>query len=341
MKKEETHVAKESEEEKTREKVGSILLHAPLVAQEPEVPHPQKLQKETKDEQFTQFLEICKKLHINIPFSEVLEKMPPYMAVMKGFLSEKKALNGDETVVLTKEYSALIQRKLPKKMPDLGSFFIPYTSGTITFEKALCDLGSSINLMPLSAYGLVENVPVKAGELFLPADFVMLDMEEDTDDSIILGRPFLATGRALINVERGEMVLRLHEDYMIFNVFKLSPLSDKEATCIQNSVLKPSHLVKRHTVFPDIKPKFGVGHSPPTKEERGSKKKVPKGWRNKKIFTEDFSPGMKVVFARSLVLPHTMNRILSFEHTELIHDNTGKKFTMRGEDLSLYDYLPP
>ncbi|XP_057723911.1 uncharacterized protein LOC130939863 [Arachis stenosperma] len=124
---------------------------------------------------------------------------------MKSLLSEKKALKGDETVVLTKEGSALIQRKLPKKMPDLGSFLIPCTIGNITFEKALCDLSSSINLMPLSvmkklgiqeaqatritlqmddkslrqAYGLVENILVKVGELFHPVDFVILDMGEE------------------------------------------------------------------------------------------------------------------------------------------------------------------
>ncbi|XP_057746704.1 uncharacterized protein LOC130965969 [Arachis stenosperma] len=123
-------------------------------------------------------------------------------------------------------------------MSDPRSFMIPCTIETITFEKALYDLGSSINLMPLSvmrklgiqeaqpiritlqladkslrqAHVLVENVLVKVGELFLPADFVILDMGEDVNDSIILGRPLLATGRALVDVEKGEMVMRLHED---------------------------------------------------------------------------------------------------------------------------------
>ncbi|XP_015963062.1 uncharacterized protein LOC107486989 [Arachis duranensis] len=162
--------------------------------QEPEVSHPQELQEETKDEQFSQFLEVLKNSQINIPFAEILEKMPPCDAYMKSIPSEKKALKGDKTMVLTKE--------------------------------SLCDLSSSINLMPLfvmkklqiqeaqptrialqmagkSLRRLVENVLVKVGELFLPADFVILDMEEDANDSIILGRPFLTTRRALIDVERG------------------------------------------------------------------------------------------------------------------------------------------
>ncbi|XP_016164748.1 uncharacterized protein LOC107607292 [Arachis ipaensis] len=200
----EVHAVEELKEEKTQEEARSTFVHATLVAQEP----------------------------------EVLEKMPPYIAFMKSLLSEKKALKEDEIVVLTKDSSALIQRKLPKKMLDPGRFLIPCTIGNITFEKALCGIGSSINSMPLSvmkkmriqeaqatritlqmadkslrqAYGLVENVLVKVGELLYPADFVILDMGEDTDDSIILGRPFLATGRVVIDVKRGELVLRLHED---------------------------------------------------------------------------------------------------------------------------------
>ncbi|XP_016173388.1 uncharacterized protein LOC107615883 [Arachis ipaensis] len=124
------------------------------------------------------------------------------MAFMKSILFEKKTLKRDETVVLTKECNELIQRKLPKKMPDPGSFLIPYIIGNVMFEKALCDLGSSINLMPLSvmkklgiqeahltrialemadkyrkqAYRLVENVLVQVGELFLLANFLILDM---------------------------------------------------------------------------------------------------------------------------------------------------------------------
>ncbi|XP_016164785.1 uncharacterized protein LOC107607331 [Arachis ipaensis] len=69
------------------------------------------------------------------------------------------------------------------------------------------------------AYGLVENILVKVENLYLPADFVILDTGEDTDDSIILGRPFLATGRALIDVERRELCLRMHEDYLLFKFY--------------------------------------------------------------------------------------------------------------------------
>ncbi|XP_016164547.1 uncharacterized protein LOC107607074 [Arachis ipaensis] len=146
----EVYVAEELKEEKVQEEIERTLLHVPLVAQELEVLHLQKPQKETKDEHHSQSLKVSKKLQINIFFTEVLEQRPLSAALMKGLLSERKALKGDEIKVLTKECSALIQNKLPRKMLDPGCFQISCTIGNITFDKALCDLGSSINLIPLS-----------------------------------------------------------------------------------------------------------------------------------------------------------------------------------------------
>ncbi|XP_057747114.1 uncharacterized protein LOC130966343 [Arachis stenosperma] len=185
-------------------------------------------QEKPKEEQIAWFLEILRKLKSNSSQAEELEKEPPSMVCLK-------ASKGYETVVLAKECSALVQKKLPQKWPDPRSFLIPCTIGTITFEKALCDLGSSINLMPLSvmkrlgiqnvqlakislemadkslkmAYGMVDDVLVKVENLYLPADFVILDTEKDRDAPIIFRRPFLAIVKALIDVEKGELVLRL------------------------------------------------------------------------------------------------------------------------------------
>ncbi|XP_015967857.1 uncharacterized protein LOC107491517 [Arachis duranensis] len=131
-------------------------------------------------------------------------------------------------------------------MKDPGSFQIPCIIGDITIEKALCDLGASINLMSLNMmrrmrieeakptrialrladrtfkfpHEVVEDLLVKVEEFIFPADFVVLDMEEEANTLIILGRPFLATARAIIDVQKGELVLRLHEEKMVFNVFK-------------------------------------------------------------------------------------------------------------------------
>ncbi|XP_057719570.1 uncharacterized protein LOC130933996 [Arachis stenosperma] len=211
-------------------------------------PYPQQLQlkKKGEDNQFSRFLEIFKKLQINIPFAEAIEQMPLYAKFLKEFMTKKKSWKNNETVVLTEEYSAIIQHKLPQKLKDPRSFQIPCIIGEITVEKALCDLGASINLMSLVMmkkmkieeakptrmalqladrsfkfpHGVVEDLLVKVGDFIFPADFVVLDMEEGAKTSIILGRPFLATARAIIDVQKGELVLRLHEEKMTFNVFK-------------------------------------------------------------------------------------------------------------------------
>ena len=117
-----------------------------------EVPFPQRLKKNKKDKQFNKFLEILKKLHINIPFVDALSQMPSYVKFMKEILSSKKKLEEYETVSMTEECSAVLMKKLPTKCKDPGSFTIPCTIGNIEFSKALCDLGASINLMPLSIF---------------------------------------------------------------------------------------------------------------------------------------------------------------------------------------------
>ncbi|XP_015960433.1 uncharacterized protein LOC107484346 [Arachis duranensis] len=149
-------------------------------------------------------------------------------------------------VVLTEECNAIIQHKLPQKLKDPGSFQILCVIGEITVEKALCNLGASINLMSLSMmkrmkideakpirmalqladrsfrfpHGIVEDLLVKLGDIFFLADFVVLDIEEETKGSIIMGWPFLATARAIIDVQKGKLILRLRDEKMVFNVFK-------------------------------------------------------------------------------------------------------------------------
>ncbi|XP_075481191.1 uncharacterized protein LOC142521903 [Primulina tabacum] len=165
------------------------------------------------------FPQRARQLQLNQQFSKFLERK----------------LVDFETVKLSKECSAILQNKLPPKLKDPGSFPIPCTIGNSNFNKALCDLGASINLMPYSCFeklgigevkpttislqladrsikyprGVIEDVLVKVDKFIFPVDFVVLDMEEDREIPLILGRPFLATGRTLIDVQKGELVLRL------------------------------------------------------------------------------------------------------------------------------------
>ena len=192
------------------------------------VPYPQRLRQNKLDKKFTKFMEVFKKLHINIPFAHALEQIPSYVKFMKDILSRKRRLSEFEIVNHTEECSAILQRKLPQKLKDPGSFTIPYKIGNSIFERALCDLGANINLMPLSIFrrlglgearpttvtlqlvdrslkhpqGVIEDVLVKVDNFIFLVDFIVLDMEKDKEIPIILGRPFLATGRAMIDVQK-------------------------------------------------------------------------------------------------------------------------------------------
>ncbi|KAL0438800.1 UNVERIFIED_CONTAM: Retrovirus-related Pol polyprotein from transposon [Sesamum latifolium] len=172
--------------------------------------------------------------------------MSSYAKFLKEVISNKRKWENGETVKLNEECSAILQNKLPPKLKDPGSFSIPCTIGEINFEKALCDLGASINLMPYSIFvklgmheltptivtlqladrsikyprGIIEDVLVKVGKFVIPVDFVVLDMEEDANTPLILDRPFLVTSKALIDVQKGQLTLRINDEEVVFNVFK-------------------------------------------------------------------------------------------------------------------------
>ncbi|XP_019238374.1 PREDICTED: uncharacterized protein LOC109218460 [Nicotiana attenuata] len=164
----------------------------------PPAPFPQRLAKYQKDEQYKKFMEMLKQIQT---------------------------------------CSAVVTRPIAEKLSSPGSFTIPCTIGNYAFAEALCDLGASINLMPLTIYkrfgigktrptsmllqlaertvkrasGILDDVLVQVGKFVFPADFVILDYRVDEEIPIILGRPFLDTGRALIHCEIGELKMRLNE----------------------------------------------------------------------------------------------------------------------------------
>ena len=190
------------------------------------LPYPHAPSKKDKERQYARFLELFKKLQIDIPFSEALEQMPVYAKFMKDILSKKRRINDEETIQIDANCSAIIQRTLPKKEQDPGRVTLPVAIGTTHVGKALLDLGSSINLMPLSVakrvgdlcikrtrmmlqladksfakpLGMAEDVLVKVDKFIFPADFVVMDVEEDEDVPILMGRNFMQTARMMIDL---------------------------------------------------------------------------------------------------------------------------------------------
>ena len=86
--------------------------------------------------------------------------------------------------------------------------------------------------------GVIEDVLVKVDKFIFPANFIVLDMEEDKEIPIILGRPFLATGRAMIDVKRGELKLRVQEDEVKFNVFEAVRHPAESDTCFMTEIVE-------------------------------------------------------------------------------------------------------
>ena len=101
-------------------------------------------------EQFSKFLNMFKKIEINIPFSEALTQMPHYAKFMKDLLSKKRKFTEEGIASLNATYSVIIQKSIPEKRQDPGSFTIPCMIGNADMGKTLCDSGANINLMPLS-----------------------------------------------------------------------------------------------------------------------------------------------------------------------------------------------
>ena len=139
--------------------------------------------------------------------------MPNYVKFLKKMMSKKHKVEEFKMISLTEECSAIVQRKLPKKEKDHGSFTIPCTIGDTTLTNVLCDLGASINLIPLSIFrklglqeakpttialqmadrsiakpwGVIEDVFIKVDKFIYPVDFVVLDMGDDNEVPLILG----------------------------------------------------------------------------------------------------------------------------------------------------------
>nr|GEX42446.1 reverse transcriptase domain-containing protein [Tanacetum cinerariifolium] len=205
------------------------------------LPYPSRLQKEKLREKddilAAKFKEIFRDLHFELSFADALVHMPKFAPMFKKLLNNKDKLIELTKMPLNENCSAVVLKKLPEKLGDPGRFLIPCNFLKFDNCLALADLGARINLMPLSIWkklrlhtlndtkmvleladrtiskptGVAENVFVKVGKFYFPADFVVLDFVADPRVPLILGRPFLTTAHALIDVYEGEIILR-HDD---------------------------------------------------------------------------------------------------------------------------------
>ncbi|XP_057741357.1 uncharacterized protein LOC130960010 [Arachis stenosperma] len=202
----------------------------------------------------------------------------------------------------------------------------------------MCDLGASINLIPSSLVkklhieevksvqmslelvdksmvhprGVVENLLVKVDRFIYPADFVVLESDEDDGDSVILGRPFLATARAIIDIEKGELTLRMHDQSVTLKVLPEAQFSEKKKDYMEidkgGSQLKEEHDNESHSNTPkprilqtneEAQEDIGIlttekrdpQEKPMARKERPTtgkmkhRNKTKRGWKNRRIPT--------------------------------------------------------
>ncbi|CAN6552315.1 unnamed protein product [Malus baccata var. baccata] len=199
-----------------------------------DVPFPSRFMQTKKEEAEKDILETFRKVQVNIPLLDAIKQVPRYAKFLKELCTTRKRMSTKEVVKVGENVSAILQRKLPPKCKDPGSFTIPCVIGNTRFESAMLDLGASINVMPYSIYasmnlgalkndgviiqladrsnaypkGVLEDVLVQVNHLVFPADFYVLEMDESDHAPslpILLGRPFMKTARTKIDVYSGTL----------------------------------------------------------------------------------------------------------------------------------------
>ncbi|GKF10680.1 reverse transcriptase domain-containing protein, partial [Tanacetum coccineum] len=220
----------------------------PKTLPKPNIPYPSR----SNDQKFREkasykkenIFQMFQDLRFDISFADALFLMPRFAPTIRNLLMNKEKLLELAKIPLNENYSAMLLKKLPEKLGDPGKFLIPCNFPGMDVCHALAHLGASINLMPLSIWktlslpeltptritleladrsithpkGLVEDVYVKVGKFHFPTDFVVVDFEADPRVPLILGRSFLRTGRALIDVYGEEINLRPDNEAITFNL---------------------------------------------------------------------------------------------------------------------------
>ena len=192
---------------------------------------------------------------------DAIRDMPVWSKFLKDMISHKNKFEDYGVVSLVEESKAMYS-KSPPKLRDLGCFTVPCFIGGTHFDKALCDIGASVSLMPYSIYkrldigelkpinmclsmadksityplGILENVPTKVGKFIILADFLVLEMEEDLKIPILFGRLFLVTVGEIIDMKRGKITLEVNNECLEFDVFKKMKSTPVELASIIDSL---------------------------------------------------------------------------------------------------------
>nr|GFB41752.1 reverse transcriptase domain-containing protein [Tanacetum cinerariifolium] len=182
------------------------LVSAPLPNVKPFIPYPSRRDDEKRRDQangqIKKFYEIYKEISFEISFADALILMPKFASTLKTLIGNKEKLNEMARTTMNEHCSAVILNKLPRKLGDPGKFLIPCEFPGMDECLALADL----------------DVSFKVEVFHFPSDFVVVDFEPDPRVPLILGRCFLKTSRALIDVHKGELTLRIRNEAITYNL---------------------------------------------------------------------------------------------------------------------------
>ncbi|GJT28416.1 reverse transcriptase domain-containing protein [Tanacetum coccineum] len=192
--------------------------------------------------QHSRFLKMFKQLRLEIGLKDALVEMPKFNKWLSSLLRNKEKLEEIAITTVNAECSAIIMNKVPEKLEDPGKFLIPCALQELNRTSALADSGASINLLPHSIYkqlglgaltptrmtlelanrsithpmGIAEDVVVRVDGFTFLADFVVVNFEPDPRVPIILGRPFLRTAKALIDLYEETLTLRVGKEELVY-----------------------------------------------------------------------------------------------------------------------------
>ncbi|XP_050890661.1 uncharacterized protein LOC127096084 [Lathyrus oleraceus] len=235
------------------------------------LPYPQRMtKKEPSESDLEKFMTMFKRVESHMALFEALERMPMYKKFMEEVMAEKKPTT-EEQVSGKEQYNAnSLEQNIPNKQKDPGTVTVPCTIKERTFKKVLIDSGASVNLMPLSiyhrmgiknisdiktnlkfadhsrkdAYGITEDVLVTIADLNFPVDFIILDIPEDNEAPIIMGRPFMKTSRCKLDMDQCTLTLKVHDKEITLNAIEDQELEEDTESQYQVGLIKTLNAIK-------------------------------------------------------------------------------------------------
>ncbi|GJR10207.1 reverse transcriptase domain-containing protein [Tanacetum coccineum] len=221
------------------------------------LPYPERMKVRENDKpsaQHSRFLKMFKQLRLEIGLKDALVEMPKFNKWLSSLLRNKEKLEEIAITTVNAECSAIIMNKVPEKLEDPGKFLIPCALQELDRTSALADSGASINLLPHSIYkqlglgalkptrmtlelancsithpmGIAEDVVVRVDGFTFLADFVVVNFEPNPRVPIILGRPFLRTAKALIDLYEETLTLRVGKEELVYYADKSEKNKEKK-----------------------------------------------------------------------------------------------------------------